>query len=375
MALTQKVKPEITFYIEPLENTSSPNNATGHQPLVDVVVLNYNGKKFLTDCFDSVLQSTYPNFKLWLLDNSSTEDDVAWTKANYPQVNIIQNPLNNGFCAAYNLAISKTNGKYFLCLNNDVKVRKDWLEPLVNAAEADPTIGSLQCKMISFFDETQYEYAGASGGLLDSYGYPFLRGRVFQHVEADHGQYEDEAEVFWTCGAAMFIRRSVLEETGDFEDAIVHHMDEIDLCWRMHIGGYKCKIIPSSVILHYGGATIQPLSFKKMYWNHRNSLFMVMKNYSLGNAITKTLIHLILDYMAALNSAIQGKFIHSRAIFAAHWWILTHINLIKNRRKEVQKRRKLPDSAVLRKMYPKSVALQYFLFGKKTYTELINVIK
>ncbi len=343
-------------------------------PAVDIVVLNYNGKKFLDDCFLSLRKTTYPNYSVYLLDNSSTDDDIAYTQSKYPEVKIIANPENNGFCAAYNLAISKTTGKYFLCLNNDVTVQPDWIDRLVEVAEKDETIAALQCKMVSFFDPSQFEYAGSSGGLLDKYGYPFLRGRVFQSIEADNGQYDDIKDIFWTCGAAMFIRRSVLEITGDFDPTIVHHMDEIDLCWRMHMAGYTCKVVPQSVIHHYGGATIQALSFKKMYWNHRNSLYVVMKNYNRRNAITKTLVHFILDYMAAANSMVQGKFIHARAICAAHIWIILHFFLILKKRKEVQQRRKVSDQVILKKMYPVSVALQYFVFGKKTYTELMKVI-
>lgn len=344
------------------------------KPLVDIVVLNHNGKKFLDDCFQSIRATTYPNYKVHLLDNASTEDDIAYTRQHYPEVNIIANPENNGFCAAYNLAIRQTRGTYFLCLNNDVKVKPDWLEPLVETAESDPSLGSLQCKMVSFFDEKKYEYAGSSGGMLDVFGYPFLRGRLFQSIEEDHGQYDDIAPVFWTCGAAMFIRRSVLDETGLFDEIIVHHMDEIDLCWRMHMAGYNCKVVPKSVILHYGGATIQSFSFKKMYWNHRNSLYTVLKNYGPKQAILKGMAHILMDYMAAVNSLLQGKVVHTRAIAVAHFWILTHIPSILRNRREVQQKRKVDDTAVMKKMYPKSAALLHFLLGVKTYTGLMERI-
>ena len=343
-----------------------------NNPLVDIVVLNHNGKKFLDDCFQSIRQTTYSNYEVYLLDNASTDDDIAYVEQKYPEVKIIKNPLNNGFCAAYNLAFSVTIGKYFICLNNDVKVKPDWLDHMVEVAESDENIASIQCKIVSFFDEKQFEYAGSSGGMLDKYGYPFLRGRVFKSIEDDHGQYDDVATVFWTCGAAMFIRKSVLEVTGNFEDTIVHHMDEIDLCWRMHMAGYTSKVVPKSVILHYGGATIQSYSFKKMYWNHRNSIFMVMKNYNTYNAITKTFVHVILDYMAAVNSMIQGKFMHAFAIGAAHTWIFLNFFLILGKRKKVQARRTVNDSEILKLMYPKSVALQYFVGGKKTYSDLIK---
>lgn len=347
-----------------------------HHPQVDVLILNHNGQKFLDECILSVKKSTYPNFKIYVIDNASTDNDVAYLQQHYADVNIIQNPLNNGFCAAYNLAFAVCKGTYFLCLNNDVSVKPDWLDHLVRAAEEDKQISALQPKMVSYFDEKQFEYAGSSGGMLDIYGYPFLRGRVFATIEPDNGQYNDESEVFWTCGAAMFIRAEVLRESGTFDEAIVHHMDEIDLNWRMHLAGYKAKVIPQSVILHIGGATIPAESFKKMYWNHRNSLYMMLKNYGLRNVITKAGTHFFLDYMAILHSIIIGRsFTRTKAILSAHFWIITNIPLILKKRREVQNLRKVSDAEIQKKMFPKSVALLYFLWNITTYTELQKRVK
>ncbi len=344
-------------------------------PEVAVIVLNHNGKKFLDDCFNSLRLTTYSNYKIYLLDNASTDNDVEYVQANFPEVVIIQNTQNNGFCAAYNLAFKQCKGKYFLCLNNDVKVKPDWLTHLVNVAEEDDMIAALQPKIVSFFDETKFEYAGSSGGMMDVYGFPFLRGRVFDTIEDDNGQYNEVIDVFWTCGAACFIRASVLNEIGNFDETIVHHMDEIDLNWRMHLLGYKVKVVPQSVILHYGGATIQQQSFKKMYWNHRNSLYLLLKNYGLQNAISKTIIHILLDYMAAGKSIVSLEFTRAFAILYAHIWIVLNIFLIVKKRKQVQKIRTKNDEYILKSMYPRSVVLQYFFGKKKTYTELTNSIK
>lgn len=341
-------------------------------PEVDVIVLNHNGSKFLDDCFQSIRQTTYSNFKIYLLDNASTDDDVAYVNRNYPEVHIIQNTNNNGFCAAYNLAFSHCSGKYLLCLNNDVKVKPDWLDHLVEIAEADPLIAGLQCKLVSFFDETKFEYAGSSGGMIDIYGFPFLRGRVFDTIENDYGQYDDVTEIFWSCGAAFFLRASVLKEIGNFDETIVHHMDEIDLNWRMHLQGYKVQIVPMSVVLHYGGATIQQQSFKKMYWNHRNSIYLMLKNYALSNAITKTFVHILLDYIAAGQSLLTLEFTRARAIMAAHIWVILNLLLIVKKREKVQSIRKVNDSYILKKMYPKSVVIQYFFRKIKTYNSLME---
>ena len=333
-------------------------------------MLNHNGKKFLDDCFVSLRATTYPGMKVYLLDNGSTEDDVAYTKARYPEVEIILNPPNNGFCAAYNKALRHCTGKYFVCLNNDVKVKPDWLTHLVNAAEAAPHVAALQPKIVSFFDEKQFEYAGSAGGVIDKYGYPFLRGRVFETIEDDHGQYDDEVRVFWTCGAAMFIRRETLEQVGLFDEDIVHHMDEIDLNWRMQLMGYECRVVPASVILHYGGATIQPESFKKMYWNHRNSLYLMLKNFNAFHALTLGGVHFLLDYVAATQSLFTFKFTRAKAVVSAHLWILRNFGLVLRNRREVQQKRKVGDRVILQNMYPKSVVLQYFLLKKRTYSAL-----
>ena len=179
-------------------------------PIVSIIVLNYNGKKFLKDCFDTLLSCTYPKLELIMVDNSSTDDSVALISENYKQVKIIQTGSNSGYSKAYNISFKQAKGKYFILLNNDVKVEPDWIEPLVEAAEKDEKTGALQPKIVSMIDKGYFEYAGSSGGFMDKYGFPFLRGRVVNTIEKDNGQYDDEAEVFWTSGAAMFVRAEAL---------------------------------------------------------------------------------------------------------------------------------------------------------------------
>lgn len=344
-------------------------------PTVDIVILNYNGKKFLDPCIQSLRQTLYPSFKIYLLDNASTEDDVSYVQQHYPEVEIIRVPVNRGFCAAYNIGFRHCRSKYFICLNNDVKVKPDWLGHLVEAAEKDENLAALQPKMVSYLDENKFEYAGACGGMIDKYGYPFARGRMFATMEDDNGQYDEACDIFWTCGAAMFIRKSVLEETGGFDETIVHHMDEIDLNWRMHMRGYRSGSVPKSVILHYGGATIPAASFKKMYWNHRNSIYLMLKNYSAFNVITKASIHILLDYAAAAQSILTLNFTMARAIASAHLWIAGHLRLIWQNRKICQSKRIVADEQLLKKMFPKSVVLQYFLFKRKTYSAVMSSLR
>ncbi len=342
-----------------------------NEPLVSILVLNYNGKKFLKACFDSILKSTYSNFEIALVDNNSTDDSVAFTEANYPMVKIIQTGKNGGYSRAYNIAFGKSSGKYYLLLNNDVVVEKNWLEPLVNVAEADEKIAALQPKIRSLIDDGYFEYAGACGGFMDKYGYPFLRGRIFYTIEKDDGQYDDETEVFWTSGAAMFIRAEALKKSGDLDEDFVHHMEEIDLCWRLHLVGYRLKVIPDSVIYHYAGATIKADSFKKIYWNHRNGIFTLIKNLETRNLIIKGFLRFKLDMINILHASIgQFDFKHAYAIIKAYVWLLLHIPLMHQKRKEVQKLRVVPDKDYHYLMYNKALVFDYFLKNKKTFQSL-----
>lgn len=339
-------------------------------PIVDIVILNHNGIRFLDECIQSVLQSTYPNKRVYLLDNASTDPDIDYVSQRYPTVHIIRNYLNNGYCAAYNLAFSVCEGDYMICLNNDVTVEAGWIEPMVTLAESDPLIGAVQPKIVSYFNPAFFEYAGACGGQMDIYGYPFLQGRLFSTIEKDEGQYNDITEIFWASGASIFLRRSALQHSGVFDETIVHHMDEIDLCWRLRISGYHSVIQPESTIKHIGGATIQTHSFRKVYWNHRNSIYIMFKNYGFKNMIKRVPVHILLDYVAIVQAIFSLNFVSVRGIIAAHVWLLLNIPLIIRKRKEVQNKRTRDDSSVDNLLYPRSVVWQYFILKHQTCSTL-----
>ena len=348
-----------------------PEKTKNHEPLVSILVLNYNGKKFLKECYDSVLRSTYKNYEIVLVDNNSSDDSVVFTQACYPMVKVIQTHRNAGYSRAYNIAFNEARGKYYILLNNDVVVAENWLEPLVSVAEKNKKIGALQPKILSLIDDGYFEYAGASGGFLDKYGYPFLRGRIFYTIERDDGQYDDDSFVFWTSGAAMFVRAEALEKSGNLDEDFVHHMEEIDLCWRLHLVDYRLKVIPESVIYHYAGATIKVDSFKKIYWNHRNGIFTLIKNLEKGQLAKKLIIRYLLDMINIIHATIgQFDFKHAFAIIKSHVWLLFHIRLLIKKRKEVQKIRIAPDSAYKFLIYPKILVFDYFLKRKKTFSSL-----
>lgn len=340
------------------------------KPTVAVVVLNYNGMRFLKDCFESLFKSTYQNAEYILLDNCSTDRSIEFVKENFPGTKIIQTGFNGGFSQAYNKAASMITSKYMVLLNNDVKVYPGWLEPMVETCEGDSSIGAVAPKLVSMHDPGMFEYAGASGGFLDKYGYPFARGRIFFTLEKDHGQYEDTADILWATGASLFIRRDVFVETGGLDQDFVHHMEEIDLCWRINLAGYKIKIVPQSVVVHFGGATIIPDSFKKTYWNHRNSIFMLYKNLEKKNLWPQLCRHIFLDVLAVFWYLSKLQIHKVWAVFRALFWILTHFNLLIKNRKQVLTVRKKSDLELSHLIYPRSVAFRYFLFKEETFSQL-----
>jgi GT2 family glycosyltransferase len=278
---------------------------------------------------------------------------------------------NEGYSRAYNIAFNQANGKYFVLLNFDVKVDANWIKPLVAAAEKDATIGALQPKLLSMIDEGYFEYAGASGGYMDRYGYPFLRGRIFYNIEKDEGQYDDECEVFWTSGAALFIRSDAIKASGNLDEDFFLHMEEIDLCWRLHLVGYKLKIIPSSVVFHYVGAALPQGSFVKLYLNHRNNIIMILKNLEWRNLFAILLARITLDSINIIYSAfIKFDIKHAWAIIRAYLWLFINISFILNKRKIVQSQRVNRDADYWNLIYPRSLIFDYFIRGKKTFSSL-----
>ena len=344
-------------------------------PMVSVMVLNYNGLQYLQDVLTSVLESDYKNIEVLMIDNYSTDESVDFVRKNFPGVKIVQTWRNAGYSRAYNIAFSHGNGKYFVLLNNDVIVDRGWLGPLVEAAEKDETIGALQPKILSQIEKGYFEYAGASGGLIDYLCYPFLRGRLFYEVEKDEGQYDDITRIFWTSGASLFLRAEALNKTGPLDEVFVHHMEEIDLCWRLNLVGYKLMVIPQSFIYHYEGATIKPFSFKKLYWNHRNNLFMMLKNLGRKRLFTTLPKRIFLDMVNIVYALfIRFDVHHAYAIVKAYFWLTFHLRMMLQERKIVQNLRTVDESEIIKLFYPKSIIFSYFVRKIKTYTDLRKLV-
>ena len=247
-------------------------------PRVSIVIVSWNARPLLRTCLPSVVATDYPNFEVIFADNASTDGSAAWIAREHPSVKIVRHPENWLFCRGNNAALPHATGDYILLLNNDVEVPPNWLDPLVETMTRHPEVAAVQPKMLQYDDRDRFEYAGGAGGFLDRVGYPFTRGRLFDTMEADRGQYDDARDVFWATGAALMLRRSALEEVGLLDERFEMHMEEIDLCWRLQRHGYRVRVQPASTVYHIGGASLPKGSPRKTYYNFRNSLLLLYKN-------------------------------------------------------------------------------------------------
>ncbi|MFA6946424.1 MAG: glycosyltransferase family 2 protein [Pedobacter sp.] len=338
-------------------------------PSVAAVILNWNGLKYLEKFLPSVIASTYPNLEIVVGDNASTDNSVAFLRENYPSVRVIINDQNYGFAGGYNRILEQVDAEYFILLNSDVEVAANWIEPMVHMMESEPYIAVAQPKILSFNKKDHFEYAGAAGGYIDSLGYPFCRGRIFDTVEPDQGQYDDVSEIFWASGAALFIKQKNWIEIGGLDGDFFAHMEEIDLCWRLKNKGYMIVFSPKSKVYHLGGGTLNAESPFKTYLNFRNNLVLLQKNLPFGRACLVIFIRFGLDLLSLLKYLIDGKPKNAIAISKAHFYFLG--NIFKN----TKKARSIKISDFNKKgLYKGSIVWQYFIKKKKTFSSLYKTI-
>ncbi|MBR5784827.1 MAG: glycosyltransferase family 2 protein, partial [Bacteroidales bacterium] len=274
---------------------------------VAVVILNWNGKKFLEDLLPTLVKYTPMDVDIVVGDNASTDDSVAFLKANYPRIMVIQNDKNYGFAEGYNRVLDKVDADYFVLLNSDIEVTDNWIAPVVDMMDADENMAICQPKLLSFYQRDCFEYAGGAGGFIDRYGYPFCRGRIFTTLEKDEGQYDDACEVFWATGAAMFVKANVWKELGGLDNDFFAHMEEIDFCWRAKNAGYKVGYCPSSVVYHVGGGTLPPSSPFKTYLNFRNNFYLLFKNLKKTQLAYVFPVRIVMDWVAASKFLMEKK--------------------------------------------------------------------
>jgi len=334
---------------------------------VAVVILNWNGKNFLEKFLPFVVSYTAPYAQLIVADNASTDDSIVFLKTNYPQIKIIQNLSNGGFAKGYNDALKQVDAEYYVLLNSDVEVTPNWIEPLVKLMDSDENIAACQPKIKSYHQKNYFEYAGAAGGFIDKYGYPFCRGRILDNVEEDKGQYDDDREIFWATGACLFIRANCFHQLNGLDEDFFAHMEEIDLCWRLKNAGYKIMFCSTSTVYHVGGGTLNKLSPQKTFLNFRNNLILLFKNHASQYFIIKLFIRFVLDGIAGVKFLLSGEIGHFIAVIKAHFSFYASLPKTLNKRKQLKQQIKQYTTSAV---YLHCVIADYFLRGKKTFKEI-----
>ena len=314
----------------------------------------------------SVMASTYANLRIVVADNASTDDSVAFVQENYPLIELITHPVNEGFAGGYNWALKRVQSDYYVFLNSDVSVTPGWIEPVIQLMENDQSIAACQPKLLSYHQPDLFEYAGAAGGWIDSLGYPFSRGRVFDVCEKDNGQYETSIPIFWASGAAMFVRAPVYHELGGLDASFFAHQEEIDLCWRMQLAGYRIMACPQSVVYHVGAGTL-PRGGRKVYLNFRNNLLMLCKNLPWQQKLWKIPVRFGLDAISAWKGLFTGDAYFFTAIMQAHFAVIKRLIRRYNKRPHPRKPIQQLDG-----VYHGSVVWQYFIKHHTHFQEIIQ---
>lgn len=333
-----------------------------------IVILNWNGRSWLERFLpDVVRHSQLPGVVVFVADNASTDDSVAWLQRQMPQVRVVVNPENGGFAAGYNQALKHIAAENYLLLNSDVAVQEGWLEPLLSTLNQHPHWAAIQPKIKAFQQPSYFEYAGAAGGFIDRMGYPFCRGRFFDVLEEDLGQYNDTCEVFWATGAAMLIRARAFWEVNGFDEEFFAHMEEIDLCWRLKNAGYGIGYCGQSVVHHVGGGTLSALNPRKTYLNFRNNLFLLTKNLPQRKLYPVLFQRMLLDGLAALRFLLKRQFPHFKAVWQAHRDFYKGFAAMKKKRSVagLTSGNELPS-----KVYNKLLIVQFFGKGVKQFSKL-----
>ena len=335
---------------------------------IAIVILNWNGEKLFDTFLPSVIQhSKGEKIEIKIVDNGSTDKSVEHLKKFYPSIKIIDLETNYGFAEGYNQALKKVDADYVILLNSDVQVTENWIKPCIGLFEADEKLAAIQPKILSYNEPVKFEYAGAAGGFIDKFGYPFCRGRILNRVEEDLGQYNQLSQIFWATGACIFLRSSVFKTAGGFDGDFWAHMEEIDLCWRLKNQGYKIVYEPKSVVYHLGGGTLSYGSPKKVYLNFRNNLYMLFKNLPRHQFTRIFFARMVLDGVAAVKFILGFNFREFWAVIKAHASFYRNIGKLIRKRKETQKLVIVKNHP---EVYPKSIMWKFFIQKKRKFSDL-----
>ncbi|WP_142712901.1 glycosyltransferase family 2 protein [Fodinibius sediminis] len=338
-------------------------------PFFSIIIVSWNALSHLKKYLPSVMATEYSNFEVILADNASNDGSKAWVADKYPGVRIVEHDDNYGYCGGNNRAVPHASGEILLFLNNDVRVDPEWLQALAKCFSNSKT-AAVQPKFRADENPEYFEYAGAAGGFLDRYGYPFCRGRIFDTVEKDHGQYDDSQPILWASGAALAVRKKLFEDLGGFDEDFEFHMEEIDLCWRLWNAGYEVRYCPESLIYHLGGGSLPMGSPRKVYYNYRNNLMMLWKNCSSQSLTRRFWVRYGLDIIAGMRSLVGGHWAECRAIGRAHYHFWQSFPDTHQKRALLQQQRAVEEDPPT--LLPVNIVLEYFGKGKQTYEAIFS---
>tara|TARA_R110002167_G_scaffold63080_2_gene178019 strand:+ start:64475 stop:65473 length:999 start_codon:yes stop_codon:yes gene_type:complete len=327
-----------------------------------IVILNWNGKKLLEQFLPTIVKFSSEEAEIYVADNASEDTSISYIKSNFPSVKIVKNAENGGYAKGYNDALQKIDADIYCLINSDVEVTQNWLSPILDVFNSDENTAIIQPKILDYKNKENFEYAGAAGGFIDLYGYPYCRGRVFNDLEKDTNQFNDISEIFWASGACFFVRAKVYHQLNGFDEDYFAHQEEIDLCWRVQNIGFKIKYVGSSKVYHIGGATLKETNPHKTFLNFRNSLLNVVKNVPKKWFLFVVFSRLILDGIAGLKFILELRPVHTFAIIKAH------LSFYKNFYKFLKKRKILQKKSDYNQHT--SIVWQYFILGRKKFTDL-----
>ncbi len=335
---------------------------------IAIVILNWNGEKLLQQFLPSIIQfSQKDSTKIIVADNGSTDNSISILQDKFPEVEILDLKQNFGFARGYNEALKQIDADYFVILNSDVEVTPGWLDSPVKIMEEDQAIAAVQPKILSYYQKTHFEYAGAAGGYIDRFGYPFCRGRIFNEVEADLGQYNNFADIFWATGACMFVRAEYFHLAGGFDADFWAHMEEIDLCWRLKNRGYRIVYTPESTVYHVGGGTLSYDNTKKLFLNFRNNLWLLYKNLPTGQLYSTLILRMILDAVAAIKLLTEFNIKGIQAVLKAHYHFYRSLPQLKIKRKQAEK---TGHFQLISEQLPKSIVIQFYIRKRKRFSDI-----
>jgi GT2 family glycosyltransferase len=335
---------------------------------IAIVILNWNGAKLLHQFLPSVIAcSKGENVRIIVADNGSTDHSLQILQTDFPQVEILDLKQNYGFARGYNEALEQIDSDYYVILNSDVEVTEGWLNEPIRLMETDRTIAAVQPKILSYHQKTHFEYAGAAGGYIDRFGFPFCRGRIFNEIEEDQGQYNDQADIFWATGACMFVRSKSFHESGGFDADFWAHMEEIDLCWRLKNQGYRIVYTPESKVYHVGGGSLPYESPRKLYLNFRNNLWLLYKNLPTGQLFYILFLRMALDGIAAVKLLTEFNLNGIRSVWKAHIHFYRSLPVVHRKRQEARKAGHLKPPA---QRLPQSIVFQFYIWKRKHFSEI-----